>query len=82
MTLVRWQGAPQQGKIKPSNSQAEWPVLGGTSKVIQFLRSHRLHRPGAPDLSDELTTGIDALIREMAEPNTVDVREPSERTAG
>ena len=51
-------------------------------EVIQFLRAHKLHRPGAASLSDELTTDIDALIHEMVEPDPVDVREPSERTAG
>ena len=51
-------------------------------EVIQFLRAYRLYRPGAASLSDGLTTGVDALIHEMVEPHPVDVREPSERTAG
>ena len=50
-------------------------------EVIQYLRGHRQLKPGAEDLPDEPTTGIDALIHEMVEPNPVDVREPSERTA-
>ena len=51
-------------------------------EVIQFLRAHKLHRPGAASLSDILATGVDALIHEMVESDSVDVREPSERTAG
>lgn len=51
-------------------------------EVIAFLRAHRLYRPGAAGLSDDLETDVDALIRDVVEPNPVDVREPSERTAG
>ena len=50
--------------------------------VIHFLRTHRRLGPARAGPSDELTTNIDALIHEMVEPDPVDVREPSERTAG
>ena len=53
-------------------------------EVIRYVRVHKMIRPfaGLPnDLSDDLAASIDGLIRDVIDSGTVDVREPSERTA-
>lgn len=49
-------------------------------EVIRYVRVHKMVGPST-GLPDELAADIDGLIRGVIDSGTVDVREPSERTA-